>query len=118
MRGSCSRRVFVLGVVHQRSRLKCHREQTRLWDDLSPFQPTQILKQLKRINKEETKEKRRRPGEGKNPPHWEFSGELLDILSSPRAGKKGEKKTIDKSNGDSMANRGKRENEDKSKEDF
>lgn len=118
MRGSCSRRVFVLGVVHQRSSLKCHWEQTRLWDDLSPFQPTQILKQLKRINKEETKEKRRRPGEGKNPPHWEFSGELLDILSSPRAGKKEKRRQLTKVKGTQMVNRGKRENEDKSKEDF
>lgn len=115
MRGSCSRRVFVLGVVHQRSSLKYHWEQTRLWDDLSPFQPTQILKQLKRINKEETKEKRRGPGEGKNPPHWEFS---LGYTFFSEGRKKGEKKTIDKSKEDSMANRGKRENEDKSKEDF
>lgn len=99
MRGSCSRPVFVLGVVHQRSSLKCHWEQTRLWDDLSPFQPTQILKQLKRIKKEETKAKRQRPGEGKTLPHWEFSGERLDILSSPRAGKKEKRRQLTKVKG-------------------
>lgn len=51
--------MFVLGAVHEWSSLKCHWEQTSLWDDLSPFQPTQNLKLLKRINKKETKRKRR-----------------------------------------------------------
>lgn len=85
--------MFVLGAVHERSSLKCHWEPTTLWDDLSPFQPTQNLKLLKRRKR---RKKRRRLGEEKLVSSGVFWGALGSTLFF-KGMKKGGKKTIDKS---------------------
>lgn len=76
-------------------------------DDLSPFQPTQNPRLLKRINKKENDKKGRRLGEGELDSFGVFWGTLgFTLFFEDR--KKGEKKTIDKSKMDLTANRGKR----------